>query len=417
MVPLIPRNVLKYFLNEGTLTKNDTIVDPFSGSGTVGVEANLAGLHAVLIDINPLACMISKAKTSPLEISTLFQAYKDLFQGFNRFPQPLIEDIKKISQRYRDGVDLKKLRPEVNPQYDWFPEPQLYHLGHLRNRIDGIESIYGRDVARFFRVILSKVCRLTSYQRNHEFKRYRIPEEKRSNHNPDILDLFQNTISKKIGGMTDFSNLNINSATDVYCADSRRIDCVEEDQADAVITSPPYGDHLTTVTYGQFSIDQAVISMGVERDVMKRVDENGLGGLSSDEMFEKSESVKKASATLNDTIRKLEGVNGRANDAIVFFVDFYESMKEMKRILKPGHPLVMVIADRRISQQKIPTHEITIELFRHLDFEFVREIERNIPEKMLPDKNSPGNGKGNPNNTMTDEHILFFENGPKNDGY
>ena len=41
------------------------ILDPFCGSGTALVEAQRAGFDAVGIDLNPIACRISRVKTGP----------------------------------------------------------------------------------------------------------------------------------------------------------------------------------------------------------------------------------------------------------------------------------------------------------------------------------------------------------------
>ena len=48
-IPQVVRYALKSFTNEG-----DWIVDPFAGSGTVGVEAYLCKRNAFLLDLNPL---------------------------------------------------------------------------------------------------------------------------------------------------------------------------------------------------------------------------------------------------------------------------------------------------------------------------------------------------------------------------
>lgn len=42
------------------------VLDPFCGSGTTLVEAQRAGLSAVGIDLNPIACLLSRVKTAPL---------------------------------------------------------------------------------------------------------------------------------------------------------------------------------------------------------------------------------------------------------------------------------------------------------------------------------------------------------------
>ena len=48
-IPQVVRYALKSYTNEG-----DWVVDPFAGSGTVGVEAYLCERNAFLLDLNPL---------------------------------------------------------------------------------------------------------------------------------------------------------------------------------------------------------------------------------------------------------------------------------------------------------------------------------------------------------------------------
>ena len=42
------------------------VMDPFCGSGTALTEAQRQGLPSIGIDLNPIACLISRVKTSPL---------------------------------------------------------------------------------------------------------------------------------------------------------------------------------------------------------------------------------------------------------------------------------------------------------------------------------------------------------------
>jgi len=46
-------------------------LDPFCGSGGVLVEAKLLGRNSVGVDINPLAVIIAKAKTTPIDSQPL----------------------------------------------------------------------------------------------------------------------------------------------------------------------------------------------------------------------------------------------------------------------------------------------------------------------------------------------------------
>src|SRR5579872_1464861 len=69
-IPQIPRKLI-----EELSDPNETVADIFCGSGTTLVEALLAGRHAIGIDANPLACLVSQAKTSRLsgeDLDSLF---------------------------------------------------------------------------------------------------------------------------------------------------------------------------------------------------------------------------------------------------------------------------------------------------------------------------------------------------------
>src|SRR5215469_5962917 len=65
-IPQIPNRLISAFSK-----KDDLILDNFVGSGTTLVESKLLGRNAIGIDVNPLACLISKVKTTVIEESTV----------------------------------------------------------------------------------------------------------------------------------------------------------------------------------------------------------------------------------------------------------------------------------------------------------------------------------------------------------
>ena len=71
MVPKMQRELLDVCLQE-TGDSRLTLLDPFAGSGTILVEGMLRGLNVVGLDVNPLAILLCKVKTSivdPDEVS------------------------------------------------------------------------------------------------------------------------------------------------------------------------------------------------------------------------------------------------------------------------------------------------------------------------------------------------------------
>lgn len=61
-IPEIPR----YLIESLPISEDTAILDPFCGSGVTLVEAQMRGLKSVGIDLNPIACLISKVKTQDL---------------------------------------------------------------------------------------------------------------------------------------------------------------------------------------------------------------------------------------------------------------------------------------------------------------------------------------------------------------
>ena len=67
MIPQIVRALIEEYRPEGRLR---TLLDPYMGSGTSLVEASIAGIDSVGIDVNPLACLISDVKTRHYDASS-----------------------------------------------------------------------------------------------------------------------------------------------------------------------------------------------------------------------------------------------------------------------------------------------------------------------------------------------------------
>lgn len=90
----------------------------------------------------------------------------------------------------------------------------------------------------------------------------------------------------------EFKNLRKNETAKLYFGDSRTILSdrrrFAKDSIDLIITSPPYGDNATTITYGQYSvlplrwIPLADIHELVSHDMvasLTRIDRDSLGGI------------------------------------------------------------------------------------------------------------------------------------------
>jgi DNA modification methylase len=86
-IPQVPRFCLRNYTKEG-----DWVIDPFAGSGTVGLEAVLMNRNAILIDINPLLNHIVPVKIlfqhAYLDLHILHKMLDDMMQDSSVYYRP-----------------------------------------------------------------------------------------------------------------------------------------------------------------------------------------------------------------------------------------------------------------------------------------------------------------------------------------
>ena len=66
MIPQVARRIIENYGKD-----KDVLFDPYCGTGTSLVEANIQNINAIGTDVNPLARLISKAKTTKISFELL----------------------------------------------------------------------------------------------------------------------------------------------------------------------------------------------------------------------------------------------------------------------------------------------------------------------------------------------------------
>lgn len=104
--------MIRALLNIIGLRKDDTVLDPFCGSGTAAVEAQLMGINFVGIDISPLCVIQARVKTESVYVLDKILAIKgkilsnlntDLFQTANDYYRLIEEwtDDERVKNFYK----------------------------------------------------------------------------------------------------------------------------------------------------------------------------------------------------------------------------------------------------------------------------------------------------------------------------
>ena len=380
MIPQIARALIEEYAPEGKL---QTILDPYMGSGTTLVEASVKGVDSIGTDLNPLARMMSKVKTTHFDEGLVNAQFAEILFQLSFY------DSSKVINRNFERIS--------NYTY-WYSEEILLKLSYLHQLIDE----YAKD-CDFFRLVLAEIVREVSFTRNGEFKRFRMSEDKIANYNPNPFELFEKKVKRNLEGLCAYNK--ISQRANVAICDFNSTygipqDVIAAGSIDLVVTSPPYGDSRTTVAYGQFS---RWANEWFGFDNAKNLDNELMGG-------GKCREVKFNSVELAETLSKIRTLDEKRYwEVISFLNDYYLSILNVSKVIRVGGRVCYVVGDRRVKGIQIPLDYFTAEIFEQCGFQHINTIVREIPSKRMPSLTSPTNKTGDHVQTMSNEYIVILE--------
>jgi tRNA G10 N-methylase Trm11 len=379
MIPQIAERILVKYGSESKL-----LFDPYCGTGTSLVEANLKGINAIGTDLNPLARLIAKTKTAKINLQVLDLYLKD----FNDYAFNLIFDLHRVSV----------VIPEIKNIDFWFDKTVQEKLAIIKTFIDKIED---ENVSNFFKIAFSETVRESSFTRNSEFKLFRMTAEQMQKFNPDVFGLMQSKLARNHKGLKAFLEQKQNANSQIYDFNtSNEVQHIENESIDIVVTSPPYGDSRTTVAYGQFS---RLANEWLDVENANQIDNNLMGGKRQKEVCNFD------SLALKESLEKISTADEkRAKEVSSFYCDYQKSIENVAQTIKKGGYACYVVGNRKVKGEVLPTDEITKDFFENQGFSHIETIIRNIPNKRMPSKNSPTNVTGKKDETMNNEYIVIM---------
>ncbi len=384
MIPQVARRLIK---NYGSGAK--TLFDPYCGTGTSLVEANLQNINAIGTDLNPLARLIAITKTTEIDLQTLDLYLRDF-------------DEKIFNNQFGIQDSYSIVLPNFNNIDFWFSKTTQTKLAIIQNFIDNIDR---PEIKKFFLIAFSETVRESSLTKKGEFKLIRIPKNKMIKFNPDSFKIMLSKLYRNRIGLKHFLLSKHNGATssifDFNTVNNIPKEILPKGSVDIVITSPPYGDSRTTVAYGQYS-RLANQWMGIKE--ASKVDKILMGGVKYETNFSHN------SNDLKIILQEIEKQDlKRANEVKSFFIDYKNSITNVSKTIKKNGYSCYVVGNRTVKGINIPMDLITRDFFESNGFTHIETVIRNIPNKRMPSKNSPTNIKGVKSSTMKNEYIVVLK--------
>jgi len=353
-IPQIPRTIYDICLE----SSGSRIFDPFVGCGTSLVEGVLSQNHAGGVDQNPLAILMSRVKTQPLEVNSLINLWKN-FQKFAQHFKNSNSQVVTSPESLSNKDELYTPREFIFPNRNLsirFTNDNIQAFSLILDYIE--EEITDIQFQDFFKVGLSSVITTLT--------------ESRSWRKVNIWSTFQTKINSMIHIMDKFSHTVMGFTNDmqedIKLADSRQISFISDETIDCLVTSPPYVNALD----------------------YNRIHQYNMGILGYDyRAFAKAEIGAHG-----------HHISNRWRLLAEYFADMAQSIVEMNRITKQGSVICIVIGDSCLEYERISSHSHFKELGELLGFSHQLTLSRNIDSTSKSTSKDIGN--------IFSEYLIFF---------
>lgn len=349
---------------EGLSRAGEVVLDPLVGSGTVLVEAIQRGRLGIGFDLDPLAVLITAAKSTPVPSDDLEAAFRRVMEGA----------VGEVSAPEEDE-EVREFR-----EY-WFPPETVADLGRMAAAIRREED---PTVCRFLQVVFSStivaksggvsLARDLAHSRPHRDRRKkarpaRAEFERKFRKAKEIIETIQGSRGKAITSRADARSLPLHSSS-----------------VDLIVTSPPYASAVDYIRAHKFSLNW----LGHDLRSLTRLRQEYLG---SESIGDGAEPPAGAAA---ESVARLAEVDRRRSRHIArYFRDLRQVLQESHRVLRSGRAAVWVVGNSRIRGVDVGTPAVLIDLAASVGFRQVglrtRQIDRD--RRLLPQaRSSRGQG-------------------------
>lgn len=343
--PELPRYLIRKYSQLGAL-----VLDPMCGSGTTILEALLNNRIGIGIDIDPIAQLITKVKTTPLDMSVL-----------NIAKSAVLQQITDSAKSLKYGAKI----PDFYYRDKWFRSYVLQELATISNSIDrATYTFLGKqhdDLYDFLRIVFSSIIRDVSNADPHCTRTVLRKKVVKKIGPGDTLERFRVQLESQTVAMAQFAEVYCGlEVKDVRLPKGTALETgLPDSSIDLAITSPPYINAVDYTRTHQLEmywlglLDDSPLShtkrkyIGTETVYKDEYQKLRLSGIE----------------TLDPTLEKIYARDPkRSYITYKFFEDMKLQLDETFRVLKPGSRYCLAIGNNLIRGVYVRSHEILSEI-------------------------------------------------------
>ena len=394
----------RFFLSVNALSKPDGLVlDPFCGTGTVLLEALIADRRAVGADSNPLARLVTRAKTTRLDRESLRR------------------DCELIRERLAE-LDRETDIPDVVNRSYWFYPHVTRELGRLSSILLSLREGPTRDFLLMcfsdcvrkvsladLRVSVPVRLSLRRYPKRHwlhDSARKRIEWLRHVN----VAKLFFSVVSSNGDRL---STLSVHRPAgrdriEALYEDARDLSsgghegaCRQPDESvDLVITSPPYAGAQKYIRASSLSLGWLRFAGGQD---LRAAERKSIGR----EHYGRAEYEKYSPtgvAEADTVLARLHKAKPlRAHIMSTYLQEMRDALRETARVVKPRGHLVLIIGENKVCGVRFRTPDVLTRVTKGLGFSVVLELTDTIRARGLMTKRHSSAG------LIPREHVVVFQ--------
>jgi hypothetical protein len=354
------------------------VLDPMAGSGTVVRQASELGHRGLGFDLDPLAVLMTKVWTTPVDDEIVARLARELFAEAKSLCPSSIE-LPWIDHDYETRRFVES----------WFAEPQRFDLrriSYLLSRLDRPRRrSKKRAAADVLRLALSRIIvtkdRGASLARDVSHSR---PHKTFETSTFEVVPAFERsvrTIRKLLSEAPPPGNV------DMRLGDARNLASVENAEVDTVLTSPPYLNAIDYMRGHRLSL----VWLGHRVSDLRHIRANSIGSERGPNRAQSAHLFKDIQAEIGD-IEELSP--RRASMAARYSEDTYRLMSEVARVLKPNGRAILVVGNSCLKGAFIRNSGGVIKAAAMVGLRLMAQFERDLPNcnRYLPissDKDKP----------------------------